>query len=44
MVRGYRSAANLAITLKYDDIAPCEDLNFWDVPNVATGHARAEPH
>jgi hypothetical protein len=28
-VRGYRSAANLAITLKYGDIAPCEDLNFW---------------
>ena len=24
----YRSAANLAITLKDDDIVPCEDLNF----------------
>src|ERR1700751_4247234 len=39
MVLEYRSAANLAITLKDDDITPAKTSTFWDVPNVATGHA-----
>ena len=39
MVREYRSAANLAITLKDDDIMPAKTSTFGDVPNGATGHA-----
>lgn len=39
MVREYRSAASLAITLKDDDFTPAKTSTFWDVPNVAKGHA-----